>query len=452
MTRKVRNGIAFAIILVFLLSCFTGCQSNNDKVNETSAENVVTDEVITQPLEEEDETKEVQEEPTETKEENVEQEVEDDGIVVPTFEVEKKQIEMNDALQFVENMRVGWNLGNTFDAYSETSVSNEMSIESSWVGVKTTKDMILAIKDAGFQTIRIPVSWHNHVSGDNYIISEQWLNRVKEVVDYAYEEGMYVILNIHHDTMHGYYYPVKDELESSAYYMECIWTQLAQTFQDYDEHLIFESINEPRMKDTNYEWWIDKSKTECIESIECINELNQVFVDVVRKFGGNNATRYLMVPGYDASPEYALYSEFTLPTDIETNEHKIIVSVHAYTPYSFALQSMSESGSKKEFSIEHKKGTTDIDSFMNRLYDKFISKGIPVVIGEFGAMDKSGNLQSRVEFTAYYLAYARACGMSCLWWDNNNFGPTGEIFGLYSRKSMRWRYSEIVDALIEYSK
>ena len=105
-----------------------------------------------------------------------------------------------DGMKFVRDMKIGWNLGNTFDAITNAQKEDDLSIEWSWCGEKTTKEMIDAEKAAGFKTLRLPVSWHNHVSGDHYTISEAWLDRVQEVLDYAVDDDMYVILNIHHDT------------------------------------------------------------------------------------------------------------------------------------------------------------------------------------------------------------------------------------------------------------
>ena len=312
--------------------------------------------------------------------------------------------------------------------------------------------MIDAVKAAGFKTLRLPVSWHNHVSGDHYTISEAWLDRVQEVLDYAVDDDMYVILNIHHDTDKEYCYPDKEHLEQSLSYMTFIWEQLADRFGDYDEHVIFESINEPRLVETDHEWWLDMNAAECVEAVECINEWNQNFVDVVRKTGGNNATRYLMVPGYDASADGVLNDKFVLPTDTAENEGKILVSLHAYIPYHFALQAATENESIDQFNASEKTSTNDIDQMMEKLYAKYISNEIPVVIGEFGARDKNGNLQSRVDYAAYYIAAARAYGMSCNWWDNNAFTGDGELFGLLDRKTVTWRYPKIVDALMKYAE
>ena len=355
------------------------------------------------------------------------------------------EIPDNEAMAFLKKMGVGWNLGNTFDAYVDGASwfrGSELDLETAWVGVKTSEELIVALHDAGFSSIRVPVSWHEHVDED-FTISEAWLGRVQEVVDYAVNQGMYVILNTHHDVYPEYYYPSKEHYETSERYITSIWTQLAARFQDYDEHLIFESMNEPRLKDTGNEWYYNPTSIECQESAECINKLNQAFVNTVRAAGGNNAERYLMVPGYCAAPENAVNGVFILPQD--TADNRIIVSAHAYTPYAFALQD----GGTSTFTLGSNNQTSDINRFMASLYNTYIAQGIPVVIGEYGARDKGGNLQERVNFAAFYVTAASARNLPCLWWDNGAFSGSGELFGLINRKTCEWTYPEIMQAIVQ---
>jgi len=367
------------------------------------------------------------------------------NIVIPQISIYRFDVPQSEALAFTQGLKIGWNLGNTFDATHDGYVRDEMSIESMWVGVKTTEAMIEAVRAAGFNTLRIPVSWHNHVSGDDFIISEAWLARVQEVVDWAIERDMYVILNTHHDVYPQYYYPSNEHYATAEKYITSIWTQLCARFADYDEHLIFESMNEPRMKDTSIEWWFDAPDPKGLEGAECVNRLNQAFVDTVRASGGKNAGRYLMVPGYCAAPGFACADYFRLPKDSAVD--RLIVSVHAYTPYSFAL----EEGGTDKFNPVGAASIREIATFMNDLYKKFIQNGIPVVIGEFGARDKGGNLQSRVDFAAYYTASASARGIPCCWWDNHAFRGNGELFGLLNRRTLEWEHPQIVEALMQYA-
>ncbi len=366
---------------------------------------------------------------------------------VPVIEnVFRMEVPDNEALRFIQEMKIGWNLGNTFDAtFWDGYNQNELAIEKGWCGVYTTQPMIQAIHDAGFKTIRMPVSWHDHMDKETFEVSKAWLDRVQEVLDWAIELDMYVILNSHHDMVKGYCYPSKAEYENSEKFMQVLWSTLAERFRDYDHHLIFESMNEPRLVDTNYEWNYNNFVLDCQDSADCINKLNQVFVDTVRSGGGYNADRYLMVPGYAANPDNAVGEWFKMPTD--TADNRIIISAHAYTPYDFALAA----GGKNTFNQLYISDTTQIAAFMNKLYRTYVKQGIPVVIGEFGARNKDNNLQDRVNFAAYYTAACSARGMMCCWWDNNAFQGDGELFGIFNRQKLSWPTGDIVLAMMQYA-
>ena len=370
--------------------------------------------------------------------------VQTEGITIPVIDDLKKfEIPDNDAMKLLKDMKCGWNLGNTFDAFNGyTAHTRGTAMETSWVGAKTTKKLIAAIKEAGFNTIRMPVSWHNHVD-ENDVIDPEWIDRVREVAGWALDLDMYVIVNTHHDNDVKYYYPDTVHYDRSEAYLSAIWTQMAEAFKDCDDHLILESMNEPRLVGTAYEWNWNSNVSECRLSAKYLNQLNQKFVDIVRASGGNNATRYLAVPAYSASPWYAVDQAFQLPED--TADNRIIVAAHAYTPYNFALNIQSKD---RTFDIEKdqsKKG--EIANFMNGLYNRFIQNGIPVMMDEFGALDKDGNLQDRVNFTAYYVASASARGITCVWWDNHNFTGGGERFGLIRRTTLQWEYPDIALAI-----
>ena len=366
-------------------------------------------------------------------------------IVIPELDITQKDIPDNDGLKFVQDMKLGYNIGNTFDAFVDNGVKDDLTIETAWGNDNVTEDYIKAIHDNGFNTVRIPVSWHNHVD-ENLQINEEWLDRVQEVVDYAIEEDMYVIINIHHDNhleANGFY-PDEDHKEQSLKYVESIWTQVADRFKDYDDKLVFEALNEPRLVGHTNEWWIDPNNEDCKEAIAIINELNQKFVDVVRASGGNNGDRYLMCPGYCASPDGVLNDGFVIPTDSADN--KIILSIHAYTPYSFAL----ESPGIDNFDASSYDSRKDIDYFMDKIYTKYISQGIPVLIGECGAVNKNGNLQDRVDWAAYYTAKARSCGLTVTIWDNGAFTGNGELFGFIRRDDGTLEYPEVMEAMLKY--
>lgn len=354
-----------------------------------------------------------------------------------------------ESYRFLQDMKIGWNLGNTFDAMDCNWLKNDLDYESGWCGVKTTPELIAAVKEAGFQTVRIPVSWHNHLSDEeNYIVKEEWMARVNEVVDYCIDQDMYVILNIHHDNSEKYMYPDKEHLDQSLKYVTSIWSQIAERFQGYDDKLLFESLNEPRLVGHKNEWWIDRNSQDCRDAIACINQLNQAVVDTVRATGGNNATRYMICPGYDASPDGATNSGFVLPTDIEGNDGRIIVEVHAYTPYNFAL----ESPGTDTWSSSNGGDLKNMTGFMDQIYYNLVSKEIPVIIDEFGAMEKNGNLEARVDFSRTYIEQARARGITCVWWDNGAATGNGERFGIIDRDKKEWIFPEIVEAMMSVAE
>ena len=324
-----------------------------------------------------------------------------------------------DTEAILEDMGLGWNLGNSLDATGGSGLDTE----TSWSNPKTTQALIDKVKSLGFNTVRVPVSWGKHVSGDNYTIDSAWLARVKEVVDYCYKNDMYVILNIHHDTKSSAsasgagYYPRSSAYSSSEKFVTSVWSQVAEYFKDYDYHLIFETLNEPRLIGTGYEWWFNKWSipSEVKDAIDCINKLNQKAVDTIRDTGSNNRGRLIMCPGYDASIDGATVSGFKLPTDISGNKNRIAVSVHAYSPYNFAMNVGSGSTSTYTSSIK-----SELRDLFSTLKSNFRDKGIPVVIGEFGSTDKN-NTAERVKWATDYTALAKKNNIPCVLWDNNAF-------------------------------
>jgi endoglucanase len=274
------------------------------------------------------------------------------------------------------------------------------------------------------------------------------MDRVQEVVDYAYNIGMRVILNIHHDDDKRFVYPDSEHYENSKRYVIRIWEQISERFRDYSERLIFEGLNEPRLKGHQQEWWQDWNTDCCVDALDVLCRLNQHFVDTVRASGGNNAARYLMICGLAANYSSVIHDLFRMPED--TVEDRIIISVHAYIPYNFSLESPAGSNSVSAFDMTSGRSTNPINRFMDLLYDTYISNGIPVVLGEFGARDKHGNIRDRAEFAAYYTAAATARGMPTIWWDNGGFAGDGERFGIMDRRNLRWYYPDISDALAAY--
>jgi aryl-phospho-beta-D-glucosidase BglC (GH1 family) len=196
--------------------------------------------------------------------------------------------EMRDITGFeaTNEIKTGWNLGNTFDALTETG----------WGNPQTTYTMIYAVKEAGFDSVRLPVTWDSHTgAAPEYKINEEWLTRVEEVVGYVLSAGMYCIINTHHES---WIFPEESKEEQISKRLIKVWEQLCERFSGYNEKLIFEAMNEPRLVGTEFEW---TGGTE--ESRGVVNRLNGKFVETVRNTGGNNAKRLLMIPSYAASVE-----------------------------------------------------------------------------------------------------------------------------------------------------
>jgi len=350
------------------------------------------------------------------------------------------------AAELTSRIKIGWNLGNTLDTmgneingfswlgngvYANTTVTQ---METAWGNPVTSKENIIALKEAGFNTIRIPVSWSKAVDS-NHNIREDWMARVVEIVNYAVDNDMYIILNTHHDE--GIFKFTNAETEKSLKAFKKIWNQIARTFRNYDEKLIFEALNEPRTKNVPYEW----SGGNAMERIN-LNRHYKVFVDTVRASGGNNNKRILMINTYGASTIAAAINDLVIPAD--TAQNKIIVSVHSYSPYNFALNTNRIHNS---WDKDNPRDISAITDEIDRAYNAFVVKGIPVIMGEFGAMNKD-NEEARAQWAEFYVRHAMNRGIPCIWWDNGGFSGDGELFGLLDRRSNTLPYPQIVAALM----
>ncbi|MCH5348197.1 MAG: glycoside hydrolase family 5 protein [Oscillospiraceae bacterium] len=362
---------------------------------------------------------------------NVDNETTTAAEAEPSASVVNDEIRDIPSIELVKEIKVGWSLGNTLDAYDSELGHQDVSSETCWGNPVTTKEMFTAVKDAGFNIVRIPVTWYNHMDENNNVDAE-WMDRVQEVVDYAYSQDMFVILNIHHEDWHDPYY---DTADASIEKLKALWTQIGNRFAGYDEHLIFEGLNEPRKRNTGMEWnGGDK------EGHDVVNQMNAAFVETIRGLKGNNPKRHLMLPTYAASTTTGAINDYAMPE----GDDKLIVSVHAYTPYGFAL---SDDLNDRNFTPDEG-NANDIIYLMDLLKTSFIDKGIPVIIGEFGARSK-GNVAERAEWAEYYISKASELGIPCLWWDNGAFTGTGENFGVLDRKLNVWKFQEIIQGLMQ---
>jgi len=358
------------------------------------------------------------------------------------------------AAYFAEkNVYIGWNLGNAFDAGPG---------EGSWTK-PVIKELFTEIKKAGFSSIRIPITWNgtNRPIGlaPDYQLDQTELNRVAEVVDWAYDTGLVTIINIHHDGNTYGWLSITSARQSAenrtriTAQFKKVWEQIAEKFKNYGDWLIFEPFNEIH----NGGWgWGDIQNVE----FEIINDLNKVFTETVRAAGGKNTERFLVVQPYCAKPHQALADTFIIPTDSATG--KQIVSIHYYDPEVFALN-----GTSYEWGTEMDKanligGAGRIPGFVE-FKDKYTSKGIPVIIGECGATYQAARTgaeavtanANRLAYLDYMCRQAKAHGMIPIIWDNGNITgqtqrPNGEAFGLFDRNTGEpfEEMVEVIDAMI----
>lgn len=356
-----------------------------------------------------------------------------------------------DQSEITAAMGMGWNLGNQLEASSAGIPS-----ETAWGNPVIKEELIKTVKEQGFKTVRIPVSYLLKIGeAPDYKIDEEWLNRIQEVVDYVVNNDLYAVVNMHGDGYYtvdkGWLLCVEDDekqVEIKAKY-EAVWKQVAERFKDYDEHLIFESMNEEF--DNTY----GKPNAKGYENI---NAYNRIFVDTIRKTGSNNAKRWLLIPGWNTNIEYTAGNYgFAIPTDslCEAEGNRLMISVHYYDPYNFTLDENMTSAKTQwgKYATENfdNWGQEDyVDSTMKRLNDTFVSKGFPVIIGEMGVQDKSHVSESFGEYRRYWTEYvikaAKDNGCTPIYWDNGWNGEKG--FGVIDRASCTVTQPEIIEAMM----
>lgn len=362
--------------------------------------------------------------------------------------ISSKGADFETATDAVKNMGVGWNLGNTLDSNSGDinnmwiecwSSRTPSDYETAWGQVITTPELIKMMKDAGFNAIRVPVTWYPHMEATfnsvKYVsstqtltpwdrandpigtkIQEAWMQRVHEVVDYVISQGMYCILNIHHDTGSANTAWLIASESDYAQQKDCfmaIWQQIAEDFKDYDEHLLFEGYNE--MLDPYRSWNFASFETPsrydntvATSAYNAINSFAQSFVDVVRATGGNNAQRNLIVSTYSASSGAGSWNQhlqdplkyMKQPSD-EVENH-IIFEVHSY------------------LDIKDLNDTKNVvNQMISALKSYLVAKGAPVIIGEWGTSVKDGYAlyrQNMLSFARYFVEQTKANDIGTFYW------------------------------------
>lgn len=362
--------------------------------------------------------------------------------------VEESNWDELDQTAITAAMGMGWNLGNQLEANS-----NGVPSETAWGNPVIKEELLKAVKDAGFSTVRIPVSYLSMIGeGPDYKIDEAWLNRVQEVVDYAINNDLYVVMNIHGDGYYsvngGWILCVDENQDEIKAKFKAVWTQIADRFKDYDEHLVFESMNE--VFDGTYG---NPNPT----GYENINAYNQIFVDAVRETGSNNTKRWLLVPGWNTNIQHTTGASFVIPQDTkcESDGKRIMISVHYYDPYNFTLDENMSTATTQwgQYATENfdNWGQQDyVDSQMKKLSDTFTSQGYPVIIGEMGVQNKSHVYDKHNEFRRYWNEYvvkaAKANGCIPVYWDNGWNGEKG--FGLFDRVNCDVTQPEIIEGIM----
>lgn len=367
--------------------------------------------------------------------------------------------------EMVEAMGAGWNLGNTLEANSNGTPS-----ETIWGNPQTTPALIKLIKNSGFNTIRIPVSYLNKIgSAPDYKIDEAWLARVKEVVDMALAEDLYVITNIHGDGYHGvtgsWLLCNSDNQTKIKAKYKAFWEQIATMFKDYDEHLIFESMNE--VFDGTYEWQSTGGTYPNANYYQNINDYNQIFVETVRPISQNNAKRWLLIPGWNTDIDLTSEARgFKIPEDKyldrSVSGKRLMISVHYYAPWDLCGDDTDEGVTRwgdEAWAENSKKCTTygqgaNSESTMTGQFDKlktwFTSQGYPVVVGEYGTVDKTAYDPENSEYTAYWTKTlcenARRVGAVPVLWDNGHLS-TAKGFATINRSTNSVARTYIVQAI-----
>ena len=341
------------------------------------------------------------------------------------------------AVDAVKNMGIGTNFGNCTDVVAMWMNMNSNSVtdfEKAWGQEPTTKPMVDFLKKNGFNSVRIPVTWFQHMKADG-TVDEAWMNRIQEIVDYVIDNGMYCILNVHHDTgaddkdvKHWIKADEANYKENNEKF-EYLWTQIATRFKNYDHHLVFEGYNE--MLDADNTWNAPKNASSYVG----LNGYAQSFVNAVRATGGNNETRNLIINTYAAANGDDVLNNLAIPTD-KVDGH-IAVEVHTYAPWDWFAQK-----GKWDASCSN-----EIKNMFNRLNKKFISKGIPCIIGEYGThgsksvskTSSASEIQAAADQAADIVKQAKAYGVATFYWMS--------IFSEKDRSVPQWTLPTVVEAM-----
>ena len=430
--KKRGMALLLSVALVLSLGSLTACGGNTQKevtgtttptatqVAEPTAEPTKAAEPTAEP------TAVPTAEPTAVPEPTVAPYMSEAGSVAPFRSLTAEEI--------VTEMGTGWNLGNTMDGHTGFTPA-----ETCWQSTVTTKKLITAVHDAGFNTVRIPVTWGNMIDDANgYVINERWISRVQEIVDYCVSQDMYAIINIHHDGAEqtGWLRVGAEDPQPVYEKFEAVWRQIAERFKDYDEHLIFESMNEVTGG--------DDTKNGILRDMEVIMNLNQIFVDTVRSTGSNNTDRWLSVPARYTNITNTCNEEygFEMPKD---PANSLFLAVHYYD-WTFGLQ--DNMGVTSWTLDKSKKVETEF-----KMLEKFTSQGYPVILGEYGAVDKNNQEDRAYHFEIVNYLCEKYFVVPCIW-DQGWYDHSVDVdysFTMFDRGTGEILYPELISAILRGS-
>lgn len=377
----MKKGIAIFLLLVMV--CLSGCSGNGETAATEPVETTVTEQ----------------------------QTVETTDPEVETVNPDMRDIS---TMELVREMGIGINLGNTYEAFGDWIVQwgdgSVESYETAWGSPVITREIIQGYADAGFGVLRIPVHWMN-LMGEDYSLSAEYVAAVQEVVDWAVDAGLYVIINIHHDE-NGFFADFPKDPERCMYGYTRVWEQIAAAFREYDDYVIFEALNEEGGWGDLWNRWGGTEGKE--EAYALLNAINQAFVDTVRASGGNNELRHLLVSGYNTDIELTCDPLFRMPED---PAGRCAVSVHYYTPPTFAILEEDADWGACRSTWGTEADFAELNRLMDLMKTTFVDQGIPVILGEYGCPYNNKDGDSVLLYLTSVCEATYSRGMCPILWD-----------------------------------
>jgi endoglucanase len=341
----------------------------------------------------------------------------------------------------VAELGTGWNLGNSLDAVNDTGQPFTTSQETYWGNPAVNQQIFNGIAAAGFKSVRIPVTWYQYADS-NGTIAPFWLARVKQVVDMARNAGLYVIINTHHE---NWLDPTFSNQAAADARLKSFWTQIANTFKTYDNHLLFAGTNEVTVNNSF------AAPTQ--ENCQVQAGFNQAFVDAVRATGGNNVSRTLIAQGYTASIDFSVDICAT-PVPTDPTPGRLMMEFHYYDPYDFTLNTTSTiwqwgMNATDPAATEPAYNEAYVDAEMQKAKAAYADKGTPVIIGEFGAIlraEYDPAQQYRNYYDRYVAGSAKRHGFAPFYWDN---GPLdNHQMGVFNRSTGAQGYPTTINGIV----